>query len=464
MQGKEKLAQSSMEYLVTYGFALIIIAVAAGLLYYFLYIPRTSVPNTCTFNQVVYCDDLSAALFGSATGSGVLYFEATNQGSSALANGIFTLNINGANYTGGTCVGPLQLSISTYTPPGGSMYCGIVLPSNSNLYQGEFVSGTVYLTVKNCGLSANYLVSSACAGGQQTLLGSYSGHTEIEPELALGAPTCQLNPSSFSNTNTPVCYTQNTLLTSNITALSITVNPGVTLSTNGYSLLAWGAIINNGMVFTGNVAKGGSAGGGSGAYGIYMQAGFLSPGTVYAVGGTGASLAGSGRAGAGGGGGGTLVFAYGSYYTAGNYSYSGGGGGTGINVCVNNKATCGGNGGNTLVAGGAGSCAVTDASGVSGGTPTPPIANSVGIKSWYTGGIVNYLTGAGGGGAGVTGGAGGGSYSNSYGGSGGGGGNQACGSNGDPGGSGNLVTYHWNTMPVTIPAPSSEALLRQWLP
>ena len=86
---------------------------------------------------------------------------------------------------------------------------------------------------------------------------------------------------------------------------------------------------------------GGSAGG-SGAFGIYIQANKVAAGTIQAAGENGGT---GGSAGGGGGGGGTILLAYGSGgYSAGSYSTDGGAGGS-----AGANGAAGGNGGSGLV-------------------------------------------------------------------------------------------------------------------
>ena len=154
------------------------------------------------------------------------------------------------------------------------------------------------------------------------------------------------NPTSY-NGPASVVFNQNTSLTGNIIAYSVTIDSGVTLTTNGYSIICNSDFINNGTIITGS----GGAGGGAGSNGTSIT-------TSYA--GSGGGGGGSDNDGGGASGGSTVV--------------AGGGGGSGAYSAGN-----GGNGGN-------------------GNTPSAPSINTSTIQTWYNNGIQNYLAGAGGGG------------------------------------------------------------------
>ena len=48
-------AQSAFEFFVTYGWAVFIVVIIAGLLYYFSALPNLAVPQSCTFSSGVAC-------------------------------------------------------------------------------------------------------------------------------------------------------------------------------------------------------------------------------------------------------------------------------------------------------------------------------------------------------------------------------------------------------------------------
>ncbi|MEM4066533.1 MAG: hypothetical protein QXV17_06715, partial [Candidatus Micrarchaeaceae archaeon] len=206
-----------------------------------------------------------------------------------------------------------------------------------------------------------YTLNQTINGKTTTLVANSSTMSYIPPDnqlsgcLNLAAGTC----------NGTVTYTQATTLTGNVIALqNIIINPGVTITTNGYSFVAGYEFDNKGTIHTG-IATAGAAGGagGSGSAGVSIT-------TSYA--------------GSGGGG---------------------GGGGDGY---------AGGSGGSTLVAGGSGGGA--SSVGSAGSTPTPPTLTASEVQT-LSSNIYAYLSGASGGGGGgtTTGAAGGGGGGGAYG-------------------------------------------------
>ncbi len=279
-----------------------------------------------------------------------------------------------------------------------------------------------------------------------------------------------LNPTIINNVYVYTEYNANTVLTGNIIAYDIKIDGGTTLSTQGYSLIAYNALINNGIISTNALSNGGGASAGGSILTSY--------------------------AGSGGGGGGANTVQ---------------GGGSEIN---------GFNGGNTIAPAGLGGAGAGSApsNGVAGAAPASPLLTNANILLWYSNGIQNYLGAAGGGGganagspgsgssgafglyvqanniyagnivaAGVGGGAGGlcsggggggggglvilaynsifstGTY-NTIGGAGGGGGSASSGAcpaagHGGAGGAGNVLTQRWTSQPITESNPKQTYLI-----
>jgi len=163
------------------------------------------------------------------------------------------------------------------------------------------------------------------------------------------------NPTSY-NGLANIIFNQNTGLTGSIIAYSVTIKSGVTLTTNGYSIISTDNFTNYGAINTGS----GIAGGSGGSWG--------------SAGSNGASI---------------------------TTSYGGSGGGGGYGGCGAYGAS-GGSGGWTTVSGGG--------QNANGGTPTAPTLSNSTIANWYNNGIENYLEGAGAGGAGSSSCGGGASY------------------------------------------------------
>ncbi|MGC8478302.1 MAG: hypothetical protein ACP5NE_00005, partial [Candidatus Micrarchaeia archaeon] len=55
---EDESGQSAMEYLLTYGWAVLLIAIIASLLYLYMVVPHVIVPSSCSFSSGTYCNDL----------------------------------------------------------------------------------------------------------------------------------------------------------------------------------------------------------------------------------------------------------------------------------------------------------------------------------------------------------------------------------------------------------------------
>jgi len=249
-----------------------------------------------------------------------------------------------------------------------------------------------------------------------------------------------------------ITYSTNTALSADVYAKSVTINNGITVTTNGFNFYCISNFTNNGTVTTGTKTGTGGSGhngspGGNSGYGIYIQADTIdNAGTITTSGGASPSN-GNGTGGGGGGGAGSIVFAYKTSLTQGTKTTTGGAGWTG-SVGTGGSDTTGGVGGSTVAAGGAAGFSGTNPT--VGTSPSAPTLTNALLNTWFTTGMYTFLIGGGGGqgnsnvGAPVA----GTSFTSSYGGSGGGGGwqNQV----GASGGGGRAITYQYTTLPIAV--------------
>ena len=156
--------------------------------------------------------------------------------------------------------------------------------------------------------------------------------------------TAHLNPTNAFNASWTVEYSLPVTLLGDVYAKSITVDSGVTLTTNGYALVATDYISNAGTILSGYADNGGN----------YGQNG------------------------------GSLILSYGG---------SGGGG------AASQSGICGGNGGATTVPGGPGACSAGSGGSPGSATQIPASLTSADLAEWARA-IPQYLTGGGGGSSG----------------------------------------------------------------
>ena len=134
--------QSAIEYLTTYGWAILIVAVVLVMLYVFVVSPQTAVPQNCTFNSGVGCSDF---VFASNAVSSKMVMLLSNAEPYPLQNPSIIVNVqNGGNVTG-TCS-------PSYVLPGGAIICTV--PISQSYSQGQLVSGSVYLSGTTCSAPA----------------------------------------------------------------------------------------------------------------------------------------------------------------------------------------------------------------------------------------------------------------------------------------------------------------------
>ncbi len=252
-----------------------------------------------------------------------------------------TMSITGNNDVARTCYGSLALTVT----------------GNGDVI---YVYGTAVISNTMSGGNNHLLQSSSCFQGSSTT-------TVATTSTSTTATTSTLIPACTSNWAGGPClgsiaYTQNTTLSGNVNASqNATINSGVTLVTGGFGIWIGGTLTNKGAISTGR----GALGQGGVAPAIPLSGG---------VNGTDGGAVPASYGGSGGGGSGALGCCYGH----------------------------GGNGGSTLAAGGLGAYNgaywwTPGPGGANGTTPAPPTLSGALIQSWYSGGWLKYLSGAGGG-------------------------------------------------------------------
>ena len=181
--------QASSEFLTTYGFAIIIVALVIALIYTFTSMAQSSVPTSCTFTFGAYCNDL--VLASNSLGSHAIFLF-TNTQQYALVNPQMTINSTGTGTASGTCE-------PKFAPAGSAIICNVTI-SGKTINTGSTVSGQVRLTGITCP-SGN---AAACASQPtQTFTGTFSTHSTSliasnPVSITLNAQnTTQLSEGSF---------------------------------------------------------------------------------------------------------------------------------------------------------------------------------------------------------------------------------------------------------------------------
>lgn len=172
--------QSAMEYMATYGWALIVIALVAGAAYYFLLIPNSTAASQCVISSGLHCDDVAVSGYGSSGGSVALLLTNTQQ--YPIMDPSVNLSIGGTN-TSASCM-------TAYAVAGGSVVCTVSTPVQ--LSKGQLVGGKFFVTARYCGMVLSPFNASMCGTApKQAYLGTFtvqaSGSISPRVEISLSA-------------------------------------------------------------------------------------------------------------------------------------------------------------------------------------------------------------------------------------------------------------------------------------
>lgn len=157
-----------MEYLVTYGWALLVLAIVLALIYVYSSSSLSYIPGSCAFSSGITCGDI---VLGTNTITQVTTISLflINSQQYPINSPVMYVRIGGKNTTTSACT-------PTFVLPGGSMVCtSPALPTNVAL--GVLSSGSLYVNATYCGLSNNYVSTGSCLGSSiQTYSGTFSAH------------------------------------------------------------------------------------------------------------------------------------------------------------------------------------------------------------------------------------------------------------------------------------------------
>lgn len=171
-------AQSAIEYLITYSWALILLAVVISIIYFYFLAPSQLAVNSCQFVSGFYCNDV-LMISNSITKQTSVTVLLTNTQQYPVTNPQLFVENSGRNTTIVSCY-------PNYVLAGGAMVCTANVPTQTNLNQ--LFSGGLYINATYCGASVSPS-SQNCGtrGTRQTYSGSFTGHTQtpISTQLSL---------------------------------------------------------------------------------------------------------------------------------------------------------------------------------------------------------------------------------------------------------------------------------------
>ncbi|MFP3289079.1 MAG: Ig-like domain-containing protein [Candidatus Micrarchaeota archaeon] len=176
--------QSTLEYFLVYGWALLLALIVAVLLYIFIFAPSAIAPNSCSFAYGAYCQDM---ILGSNSISSKIALFLTNTQQYPIINPQVSINISNIGTVNGKC-------LPSYVLPGGAIICNVTMPIKA-ISTGTLVSGKLYLSAIPCP-SGN--ITTCTSGQRQTYVGNFNSHAA--PLLA--STTLSISISAANSTAT----------------------------------------------------------------------------------------------------------------------------------------------------------------------------------------------------------------------------------------------------------------------
>ncbi len=172
-------SQSALEYLITYSWAILLIAIFVTFLYLYVALPKSVTPSTCSFALGFYCDDI---ILGTnlTTHTTALALMLTNTQPDPVENPAIFVNFNGTNSSQAPCY-------PKYILAGGDIICEIKVPISTKL--GGFLGGSLFLNATYCGFAENATSPSSCSSAApQIFAGQFSSHaqSELRPSVTIG--------------------------------------------------------------------------------------------------------------------------------------------------------------------------------------------------------------------------------------------------------------------------------------
>lgn len=182
-QGKSgMLSQSGLEYLITYGWAILLVAIIVGVFYYFVVLPFSIVPTICSVASGLKCDDV---VVGSSGGSANVVLLLTNTQPFAIQNITASIGISGRNTTARCLTG--------YASPGGSVICVVKVPQGYSA--GQLLAGVIRINAQYCALAQEQFNRTSCnSAPREVYAGSFSVHSS-----GLFTPSVKINLQASPN-------------------------------------------------------------------------------------------------------------------------------------------------------------------------------------------------------------------------------------------------------------------------
>ena len=168
--------------MLTYGWAILILAVLLSLFYFFVVAQSTVLPTECTFASSITCRNI---VIGSNTLSSAIVVLLTNSQEYSVIDPSITLNATGVGSVKGSCIPSVVLQ-------GSSIICSVDLPLRLNT--GTQLKGSIYINEDVC---TNVASSENCqTTAAETHIGNFQSH--VIPMLSPTTYSVSLSTTQLS--------------------------------------------------------------------------------------------------------------------------------------------------------------------------------------------------------------------------------------------------------------------------
>ena len=221
-------SQSAMEYLMTYGWAILVVAIVLAALF------ELGVFSQSPYGVNVCIPSVSYVCTPPALASNGLL--SLNIGQAAFA----TMTVTGIACTNSSVAPQSFTSVSVTIPQDTNASFQAQCPI-SNFIIGQVFTGYVWLQY-----------NTPFASGQVENIATIEALVRT-----IGSASAPMSSFSCNGPDTPLVFSTNTVLSNDVIQCGdVTVDSGVTLTTDGYSIITGGNFINMGPIVTGNVTTG----------------------------------------------------------------------------------------------------------------------------------------------------------------------------------------------------------------
>jgi len=171
VNSKPKL-QSAIEYLITYGWGILIVIIALAALYSFIISPSSLVPDFCNFKYGPTCNNAFLLTSNTATNFAII---ATNSLSFPIKNPSITVQVTDIGATGTRNI--TLYCNPKYVQPGSVFICTQNISGSPTPTLNSFYSFPIWITLYDCGTAPAWFSARSCDGAlKETYTGVMQAH------------------------------------------------------------------------------------------------------------------------------------------------------------------------------------------------------------------------------------------------------------------------------------------------